>query len=68
MKQKILVIDEKIRSMIEQDSNDTFLKNAARFSYKHTVVFTLLLVSACPILLYFSGYVFSLTFYYIGLQ
>ena len=32
MKQRILVVDSKIRSRIEQDTDESFLKNAAQFS------------------------------------
>ena len=31
MKQRILVVDSKIRSRIEQDTDESFLKNAAQF-------------------------------------
>ena len=34
MKQKILVVDEKIRRIIEQDNDEQFLKKSANFSYR----------------------------------
>jgi SSS family transporter len=64
MKQRILVVDDKIRSIIERDSNDDFLRSAARFSYKYAIALALILVVGWPLPLYFSGYVFSLSIYY----
>jgi nucleotide-binding universal stress UspA family protein len=60
MKQKILVVDDKIRRIIEQDSDDQFLKNSAKFSYRVAIGLTLMLVIFWPLPLYFSGYQFSL--------
>jgi nucleotide-binding universal stress UspA family protein len=60
MKQKILVVDDKIRRIIEQDSNEQFLKDSARFSYRVAIGLTLMLVIYWPLPLYFSGYQFSL--------
>ena len=65
MKQKILVVDDKIRSIIEQDSDKIFLKNAAKFSYRYAVALALILVVVWPLPLYFSGYVFSPVMYYV---
>jgi SSS family transporter len=64
MKQKILVVD-KIRSIIEQDSDERFLKSAAKFSYRYAVALALILVVVWPLPLYFSGYVFSPVMYYV---
>jgi nucleotide-binding universal stress UspA family protein len=60
MKQKILVVDDKIRRIIEQDSNEQFLKDSAKFSYRVAIGLTLILVIIWPLPLYFSGYQFSL--------
>ncbi|HEX7818460.1 MAG TPA: universal stress protein, partial [Nitrososphaeraceae archaeon] len=65
IKQKIFVTDEKIRNIIEQDSNEKFLKNTARFTYKYALFLTFILVIIWPLPLYVSGYVFSLDVYII---
>jgi SSS family transporter len=65
MKQRILVVDDKIRSIIEQDSDESFLKSAAKFSYRYAVALALVLVVVWPLPLYFSGYVFSPVMYYV---
>lgn len=65
IKQKIFVTDEKIRNIIEQDSNEQFLKNTARFAYKYALFLTFILVIIWPLPLYVSGYVFSLEYYVI---
>ena len=65
MKQRILVVDDKIRSIIEQDSDESFLKSAAKFSYRYAVALALILVVVWPLPLYFSGYVFSPVMYYV---
>ena len=65
MKQRILVVDDKIRSIIQHDSDERVLKEAARFSYRYGVALSLLLVVAWPLPFYFSGYVFSLDMYRI---
>ena len=65
MKKRILVVDSKIRSRIEQDTDESFLKNAAHFSYKYAIALTFILVIVWPLPLYLSGYVFSLFVYYI---
>ena len=65
IKQKIFVTDEKIRNIIEQDSNEQFLKNTARFTYKYALFLTFILVIVWPLPLYVSGYVFSLEYYVI---
>jgi SSS family transporter len=65
MKQKILVVDDKIRSIIEQDSDERFLKSAAKFSYRYAVALALILVVVWPLPLYFSGYVFSPVMYFV---
>ena len=62
-KQRILVTDDKVRSMIKQDSDGKFLKETAQFGYKYAIVITLGLVVIWPIPLYFSGYIFSFNFY-----
>src|SRR4029078_6273036 len=65
MKQRILVVDSKIRLRIERDTDESFLENAAQFSYKYAIALTFILVIAWPLPLYLSGYVFSLYVYYV---
>jgi SSS family transporter len=62
-RQKIHVVDEKIRSMIRQDSDPAYLDKIARFGYKYAIVISLILVVAWPLPLYFSGYIFSYPVY-----
>jgi urea-proton symporter len=59
MKQKIMVVDDRIRRIIEQDSDEQFLNDSAKFSYRVAITLTLILVIFWPLPLYFSGYVFS---------
>jgi len=63
MKQKILVVDDRIRSIIEKDTNEIQLKRDARFTYRYAIALSLVLVVVWPLPLYFSGYVFSLFIY-----
>lgn len=65
MKQRILVVDDRVRSMIEHDTDEKFLKGAARFSYKYAIALTLILVVVWPLPLYFSGYIFSSLVYHV---
>jgi SSS family transporter len=65
MKQKILVVDERIRSIIEKDTDDKQLKRDARFTYRYAIALALILVVVWPLPLYFSGYVFSMFVYSI---
>jgi urea-proton symporter len=65
MKQRILVADEKIRKTIEQDSDEMFLKRLAKFTYRYASILSLILVVLWPMPLYFSGYVFSFTAYFV---
>jgi len=65
MKQKILVVDDKIRSIIQHDTDEKVLKSASRLSYRYGIGLTLILVIVWPLPFYFSGYVFSLEMYQI---
>jgi nucleotide-binding universal stress UspA family protein len=69
MKQKILVVDDRIRSIIEKDTDDNQLKRDAKFTYRYAIALSLVLVVVWPLPLYFSGYVFSLFVYtlWVGL-
>jgi SSS family transporter len=59
MKQKIMIVDAKIRRAIEHESDEEYLKRWSKFGYKFGIALTLMLVVAWPVPLYFSGYVFS---------
>ncbi|MEW6604055.1 MAG: sodium/solute symporter [Thermoproteota archaeon] len=63
MKQKILIIDARIRRQVESENDEEYLRRASRFGYKVAIALTLVLVVAWPMPLYLSGYVFSLTVY-----
>lgn len=65
MKQRILVVDEKIRSIIEKDTDDRLLVRYGRFVRRYAVALSIVLVIVWPLPLYFSGYVFSLQTYTI---
>lgn len=62
-RQRIHVVDEKIRSMIKQDSDEVYLEKIAKFGYRYAILISLILVVAWPLPLYFSGYVFSYIMY-----
>lgn len=58
MKQKIMIVDGKIRGLFEKEDED-YLKRSSKTGYKVAIALTLVLVVAWPVPLYFSGYVFS---------
>ncbi len=62
-KQRIVVSEERIRSLIKEDSDETLLKKRTLFGYKYGIIFTLLLVVVWPLPLFFSGYIFSYEFF-----
>lgn len=53
MKHMILIVDDRIRSVIEKDTNDNQLKRDARFIYRYTIALSLVLVVVWPLPLYF---------------
>jgi hypothetical protein len=63
MKQKILIVDAKIRKLMEHESDEEYLKRSSKFGYKYSMALTLVLVVAWPMPLYLSGYIFSQTVY-----
>jgi urea-proton symporter len=62
-RQKIHLVDERIRSMIKQDSDELYLQKIAKFGYRYAIIISLTLVVAWPLPLYFSGYIFSYPVY-----
>ncbi|MGI0012028.1 MAG: sodium:solute symporter family transporter, partial [Nitrososphaera sp.] len=65
MKQKILIVDAKIRRLIERENDEDYLKRSSKFGYRVAITLTLVLVVAWPMPLYLSGYIFSETVYSI---
>jgi urea-proton symporter len=59
MKQKIMIVDAKIRRVIEDEIDEEYLKRWSKFGYKFGIALTLILVVAWPMPLYLSGYIFS---------
>ena len=59
MKQKVMIVDAKIRRAVEHESDEEYLKRWSKFGYKFGVALILILVVAWPVPLYLSGYVFS---------
>lgn len=62
-KQRIVVAEERVRSLIREDDDETLLKKRTLFGYKYGIIFTLLLVIIWPLPLFFSGYIFSFEFF-----
>lgn len=59
MKQKILVVDDKVRSMLKKDTDEKLLKQSLQFCIRAGISLTIVLVAAWPLSLYFSDYVFT---------
>ena len=62
-KQRIVVSEERIRSLIKEDNDESLLKKRTKFGYKYGIFFTLILVVIWPLPLFFSGYIFSYEFF-----
>lgn len=62
MKQKIMIVDGKIRGLFEKEDEE-HLKRSLKAGYKVAIALTVVLVVAWPVPLYFSGYVFSEAIY-----
>jgi nucleotide-binding universal stress UspA family protein len=62
-KQRIVVVEERIRSLIKEDNDENLLKKRTLFGYKYGIIFTLILVVIWPLPLFFSGYIFSFEFF-----
>lgn len=64
MKQKIVMVDGRIRELFGND-NDEYLRKSSRVGYKVAIALTLIMVVAWPMPLYLSGYVFSEGTYFL---
>lgn len=60
LKQKILVVDNKIRSMLERDTDERMLSRASAFCKRAGVGLAVFLVVLWPVPMYMSGYVMTL--------
>ena len=63
MRQKIMIVDARIRRVVERESDDEYLKRWSKPRYKFAIGLTLALVIAWPVPLFLSGYIFSLQMY-----
>ena len=61
-KQRIVVVEERVRALIKEDNDEALLKKRTLFGYKYGIIFTLVLVVIWPLPLFFSGYIFSFEF------
>ncbi|MGB0855434.1 MAG: sodium:solute symporter family transporter [Nitrosopumilus sp.] len=59
MKQKILVVDDKIRSMIKHDTNEEFLQRSLKFCKRAGFSISVFLVVIWPASFYLTGLVFD---------
>lgn len=64
LRQKILLVDDKIRSMLKYDTDEKLLARASRLCKRIGLGITGLLLVAWPASLYLAGYVFSLESFY----
>jgi SSS family transporter len=62
-KQRIVVVEQRIRSLIKEESDETLIKKRTSFGYKYGIIITLILVVIWPLPLFFSGYIFSFEFF-----
>ncbi len=60
LKQKILVVDNKIRSMLERDTDERMLSRASAFCKRAGIGLAVFLVVLWPVPMYLSGYVMTL--------
>lgn len=59
LKQKILVVDDRVRSMLERDTDEGMLRRASSFCKKAGISIAVFLVILWPAPLYLSGHVFT---------
>lgn len=60
MKQKILLVDDRVRNMIKRDTDESLLAKSSSFCKKIGIVLSVGIVVVWPLSFYFSDYVFSL--------
>ncbi len=59
MKQKILLVDDKVRSMLKQDTNEKLLKQSLNFCKKVGFFISIFLVIVWPVSFYISEFIFD---------
>lgn len=59
LKQRILLVDDRVRSMIKQDTDERMLERASRFCKRAGFAISLFLVIVWPISFYMTEYVFT---------
>ena len=59
LKQKILLVDDKVRSMLKYDTNEQMLANASKFCKRVGFGVTIFLVIVWPMSFYLTEYVFT---------
>jgi len=59
LKQRILLVDDRVRSMLKRDMDERMLRNASRFCKRVGIGVSLFLVLVWPLSFYVSGYVFT---------
>ena len=67
-KQKIFLVDDRIRTMLRRDTNENILKNASKFCIKIGLLVSTILVIIWPLSLYIIDYVFSETAFYLWIS
>ncbi len=60
LKQKILLVDDKVRSMLKRDTDEKLLEKASKLCKRVGFGITVFLVIVWPMSFYLTGYVFSL--------
>ena len=59
LQQKILLVDDRIRSMLKHDTDERLLERASRFCKRVGIGVTIFLVIVWPMSFYLTGYVFT---------
>lgn len=65
LRQKILVVDDKVRSMLERDTDETMLSRASSFCKRAGVGLGIFLVILWPASMYAGGYVLTLQAFHV---
>ena len=68
MQQKILVVDDKVRSMLKRDTDEQYLKRARNFCLKVGVTISVFFVIVWPSTFYLTDYVFDEQSFYLWIS